>query len=47
MQYTLITPDGEKITFYIKEVAELYKSIRGGIIVETAISVDKRPEVAV
>jgi hypothetical protein len=33
MQYTLITPTGRVMTFFILAVAELYQVINGGTIV--------------
>ena len=33
MQYTLITPTGRVMTFYVLAVAELYQVINGGTIV--------------
>lgn len=47
MQYTLITAKGNKMTFFIRAVAELYKSINGGSIIEVEISVDNQPKLAV
>lgn len=47
MQYTLITPNGRKMNFYVKEVAELYKRIKGGVVIEVEISVDSPAVLAV
>ena len=33
MQYTLITKSGKIMQFYIKEVAELYQRIDGGVVI--------------
>jgi hypothetical protein len=33
MPYTLIKPDGTRMQFYIRSVAELYLSINGGRLV--------------
>jgi hypothetical protein len=33
MRYTLITPTGRVMTFYVLAVAELYQVINGGTIV--------------
>lgn len=32
MQYTLITKTGKIMQFYVKEVAELYQRIDGGVV---------------
>lgn len=32
MRYTLITPTGRVMVFFVKAVAELYQSINGGVI---------------
>lgn len=32
MQYTLITKTGKIMQFYLKEVAEMYKVINGGVV---------------
>lgn len=32
MQYTLITKSGKIMQFYVKEVADLYQSINGGVV---------------
>jgi hypothetical protein len=32
MQYTLITKSGKIMQFYLKEVADLYQSINGGVV---------------
>ena len=37
MDYTLILPSGKIMTFYIKHVAEMYKSINGGTLVTKEI----------
>ena len=33
MEYTLITARGRVMMFYVRAVAELYRSIEGGVIV--------------
>lgn len=35
MPYTLITPNGKKMSFYLERMAELYKGLYGGNIVRT------------
>ncbi len=32
MRYTLITPKGKVMVFFVKAVAELYQVINGGVI---------------
>ncbi len=32
MEYTLIMPDGRRMQFYLRSVAELYQTINGGRI---------------
>lgn len=32
MNYQLIMPDGKIMQFYVKDVAELYKTLNGGMI---------------
>lgn len=34
MRYTLITSKGKIMQFFIREVAELYQTINGGVIVD-------------
>jgi hypothetical protein len=41
MKYTLITAKGTVCQFYVKEVAECYQVIYGGVIVTNDILVDK------
>ena len=33
MQYTLIMPDGRRMQFYLRAVAEIYQQINGGRLV--------------
>lgn len=33
MQYTLITKEGTIMLFYIKEMALLYQTLRGGVVI--------------
>jgi hypothetical protein len=40
MKYTLITAKGTVYQFYIKEVAECYQVVYGGVIVTDEILVD-------
>jgi uncharacterized protein YfkK (UPF0435 family) len=37
MQYTLILPNGKIMQFYIQEIAELYQSINGGVVVTNEV----------
>ena len=37
MQYTLITAKGSICQFYIKEVAECYQTIYGGVVITQQI----------
>lgn len=37
MQYTLITKNGKIMQFYIKDVAELYQQINGGVVLTQQI----------
>jgi len=37
MEYTLITKTGRVMQFYIKNVAELYLSLNGGVLVTNEI----------
>ena len=32
MKYTLITPTGKIMTFYVEAIANLYKEIKGGVV---------------
>jgi len=41
MKYTLITPKGKVMPFYIKETAECYRLIHGGVIVTYSILTEK------
>ena len=40
MKYTLITAKGTVCQFYVKEVAECYQMVYGGVIVTNDILVD-------
>lgn len=37
MPYTLLTPNGKIYTFYIRAVAETYKSAYGGVIIDPSV----------
>ena len=37
MKYTLITPKGRIMQFYVKAVAELYLSIEGGTLFDNSV----------
>jgi hypothetical protein len=37
MQYTLITAQGKIMCFYVKAVAEMYQSLKGGIVITQQI----------
>ena len=37
MQYTLITAKGNVCQFYIKEVAECYQAVYGGVVITQQI----------
>lgn len=37
MPYTLITKQGRIMQFYVKGVAELYRSINGGTLITNAV----------
>lgn len=41
MQYTLITAQGKIMQFYIKDVAEMYKAINGGVVFSQQILEEK------
>jgi len=48
MQYTLITKSGKIMQFYVKDVAEMYQALNGGVVIsqqilqeETAQTVDE------
>jgi hypothetical protein len=47
MQYTLITSKGNIMQFYVKEVADLYQSLQGGVVITQQILVDKTVPVVV
>ena len=32
MQYTLLTAQGKIMQFYVKDVAEMYQAINGGVV---------------
>lgn len=37
MQYTLITPTGKIMQFYLQSMAELYRNLEGGVVVTNDI----------
>lgn len=37
MRYTLITPDGTVIQFFVFACAELYQRVNGGVLIDEAI----------
>ena len=41
MTYTLITKQGQIMQFYVRSVAELYLTIKGGTLVTNKILVDE------
>lgn len=45
MQYTLITSKGNIMQFYVKSVADLYQSLKGGVVITQQILVDETVEV--
>lgn len=46
MKYTLITRSGKIMSFYIKDMAELYQQLHGGVIVTEAVMNQVEKEVA-
>lgn len=46
MKYTLITRKGKIMCFYIKDMAELYQQINGGVIVTDTVMNQVEKEVA-
>lgn len=47
MTYTVITKLGKIQTFYLKEVADIYAQINGGVVVTPQILVDSSSQTAV
>jgi hypothetical protein len=45
MPYTLITKNGKIMQFFIKETAELYQVINGGVVFTQQILVDDNSEI--
>ena len=37
MQYTLITPNGKIMQFYLKSMAETYQRLKGGVVFSNEI----------
>lgn len=44
MKYTLITKNGQIMQFYVRDVAEMYRTIRGGVVFSGEIMLDKTVE---
>jgi hypothetical protein len=44
MKYTLITKDGQIMQFYVKAVADMYQTLRGGVVISPEIMLDKTVE---
>lgn len=42
MQYTLITPKGQVITFFLKAVADTFQQAYGGTLISAAILVETK-----
>lgn len=40
MKHILITPTGSVMTFHVLAVAELYKTIKGGVLITGVITAD-------
>ena len=47
MQYTLITKQGKIMQFYVKSTAELYQTLKGGVVFTQQILVDKPAQTTV
>lgn len=47
MQYTVITKQGKIKQFYIREVAENYRVLHGGVVITPQILVDNTVQSAV
>lgn len=41
MQYTLITKQGVVMQFYVESVANLFQSLKGGVVITQQILVDE------
>jgi hypothetical protein len=41
MQYTLITKTGKIMQFYVKDVAEMYQALNGGVVISQQILVEE------
>jgi hypothetical protein len=40
MQYTLITSQGKIMQFYLRDVADMYQLLNGGVVITQQILVD-------
>jgi hypothetical protein len=36
MRYTLVTAKGKVMTFFLRELAEIYRTFEGGVLTKTA-----------
>jgi hypothetical protein len=41
MQYTLITKNGKIMQFYVKDVAEMYQALNGGVVISQQILLEE------
>jgi hypothetical protein len=41
MQYTLITKTGKIMQFYVKDVAEMYQALNGGVVISQQILLEE------
>ena len=44
MKYTLITKTGQIMQFYVKDAAEMYQKLKGGVVISNEILLDKMVE---
>lgn len=44
MKYTLITKTGQIMQFYVKDVADMYQKLKGGVVISEQIMLDKTVE---
>ena len=47
MKYTLITARGRVMTFYVLAVAELYRTLEGGVLITDAVYAEAYGELLV
>ena len=45
MMYTLLTRKGIVMQFYVKEVADMYQTIYGGVVITQQILVDETAQI--